>query len=124
MRFLAITKAEGGYAIINGPVHSVKVTMAFEEIPGGFPSCSKLSPCLRRRSLCFVLYIISLLRFATIETSKEAVAPTSLRIALSTLYPESNFFQQAQMNDASEVLAVVFDGLHRVFTSIGGCKGF
>jgi len=65
-----------------------------------------------------------LLRFATIETSKEAVAPTSLRIALSTLYPESNFFQQAQMNDAFEVLAVVFDGLHRVFTSIGGCNGF
>jgi len=72
-----------------------------------------------------VLYIISLLRFATIETSKEAVAPTSLGIALNTLYPESNFFQQAQMNDAFEVLAVVFDDLHRVFfTSIGGCKGF
>ncbi|XP_061373472.1 uncharacterized protein LOC133315821 [Gastrolobium bilobum] len=47
---------------------------------------------------------------------REAVAPTSLRIALSNLYPDSNFFQEAQMNDASEVLAVIFDCLHRSFT--------
>ncbi|KAF8369789.1 hypothetical protein HHK36_032191 [Tetracentron sinense] len=49
--------------------------------------------------------------------TREAVAPTCLRIALSNLYPDSNFFQEAQMNDASEVLAVIFDCLHRSFTS-------
>ncbi|CAA3027694.1 Ubiquitinyl hydrolase 1 [Olea europaea subsp. europaea] len=45
----------------------------------------------------------------------EAVAPTSLRIALSNLYPDSNFFQEGQMNDASEVLRVIFDCLHQSF---------
>ncbi|KAG5234083.1 Inactive ubiquitin carboxyl-terminal hydrolase [Salix suchowensis] len=38
-------------------------------------------------------------------------------IALSNLYPNSNFFHECQMNDASEVLAVIFDCLHRAFTS-------
>lgn len=72
-------------------------------------------PCV----VCALYNIFVALSSATIERSKEAVAPTSLRIALSTLYPESNFFQQAQMNDASEVLAVIFDCLHRAFTSNG-----
>lgn len=72
-------------------------------------------PCV----VCALYNIFVALSSATIETSKEAVAPTSLRIALSTLYPESNFFQQAQMNDASEVLAVIFDCLHRAFTANG-----
>lgn len=72
-------------------------------------------PCV----VCALYNIFVALSSATIESSKEAVAPTSLRIALSTLYPESNFFQQAQMNDASEVLAVIFDCLHRAFTSNG-----
>ncbi|KAL4566551.1 hypothetical protein LXL04_030668 [Taraxacum kok-saghyz] len=45
------------------------------------------------------------------------VAPTSLRIALSNLYPHSSFFQEAQMNDASEVLGVIFDCLHKSFIS-------
>lgn len=72
-------------------------------------------PCV----VCALYNIFVALSSATIDRSKEAVAPTSLRIALSTLYPESNFFQQAQMNDASEVLAVIFDCLHRAFTSNG-----
>ncbi|KAJ6672488.1 UBIQUITIN SPECIFIC PROTEINASE [Salix viminalis] len=54
---------------------------------------------------------------ASKDTRREVVAPTSLRIALSNLYPNSNFFQECQMNDASEVLAVIFDCLHRAFTS-------
>eukprot|EP01018_Ginkgo_biloba_P016270 Gb_39086 [translate_table: standard] len=70
-------------------------------------------PCV----VCALHNIFVALSTTTLEMSKEAVAPTSLRIALSTLYPESNFFQQAQMNDASEVLAVIFDCLHRAFTS-------
>ncbi|KAL6901790.1 hypothetical protein ACP4OV_004666 [Aristida adscensionis] len=47
----------------------------------------------------------------------EAVAPTSLRIALSKSYPNSKFFQEGQMNDASEVLGVIFECLHKSYTS-------
>ncbi|KAJ4767535.1 Ubiquitin carboxyl-terminal hydrolase-related protein [Rhynchospora pubera] len=47
----------------------------------------------------------------------DAVEPTSLRLALSNLYPDSNFFQEKQMNDASEVLGVIFECLHNSFTS-------
>jgi hypothetical protein len=54
------------------------------------------------------------------DMQSEPVAPTSLRIALSKLYPENNFFQEAQMNDASEVLGVIFDCLHRSFTQSSG----
>ncbi|XP_035817966.1 uncharacterized protein [Zea mays] len=46
---------------------------------------------------------------------REAVAPTSLRIALSKSYPNSKFFQE--MNDASEVLGVIFECLHKSYTS-------
>uniref|UniRef100_J3LKB7 USP domain-containing protein n=2 Tax=Oryza brachyantha TaxID=4533 RepID=J3LKB7_ORYBR len=51
------------------------------------------------------------------EEQGEAVAPTSLRIALSKSYPDSKFFQEGQMNDASEVLEVIFQCLHRSYTS-------
>ncbi|KAH6556463.1 hypothetical protein KP509_1Z176700 [Ceratopteris richardii] len=51
------------------------------------------------------------------STMREGViAPTTLRIALSNLYAQKDFFQEAQMNDASEVLAVMFDCLHKAFT--------
>ncbi|KAK4844441.1 hypothetical protein QYF36_020286 [Acer negundo] len=69
-------------------------------------------PCV----VCALYEIFSALSIASTDTRKEAVAPTSLRIALSNLYPDSNFFQEAQMNDASEVLAVIFDCLHQSFT--------
>ncbi|XP_024045653.1 uncharacterized protein LOC18048599 isoform X2 [Citrus clementina] len=69
-------------------------------------------PCV----VCALYEIFTALSIASTDTRKEAVAPTSLRIALSNLYPDSNFFQEAQMNDASEVLAVIFDCLHRSFT--------
>ncbi|XP_062116413.1 uncharacterized protein LOC133830455 isoform X2 [Humulus lupulus] len=69
-------------------------------------------PCV----VCALYEIFSALSIASIDSWKEAVAPTSLRIALSNLYPDSNFFQEAQMNDASEVLGVIFDCLHRSFT--------
>ncbi|KAM1209879.1 hypothetical protein ACFX2I_015439 [Malus domestica] len=70
------------------------------------------SPCV----VCALYEIFTALSNASADTRREAVAPTSLRIALSNLYPESNFFQEAQMNDASEVLVVIFDCLHRSFT--------
>ncbi|KAK9995942.1 hypothetical protein SO802_020628 [Lithocarpus litseifolius] len=72
-------------------------------------------PCV----VCALYEIFTALRIASTDMQREAVAPSSLRIALSKLYPESNFFQEAQMNDASEVLAVIFDCLHRSFTTGG-----
>ncbi|KAL8042153.1 hypothetical protein ABFX02_09G032600 [Erythranthe guttata] len=70
-------------------------------------------PCV----ICALYDILIALNMASTDKTKEAVAPTSLRIALSNLYPNSNFFQQGQMNDASEVLAVIFSCLHQSFTS-------
>ncbi|KAF6159898.1 hypothetical protein GIB67_032982 [Kingdonia uniflora] len=70
-------------------------------------------PCV----VCSLYNIFAALSVASSDTRREAVAPTTLRIALSNLYPDSNFFQEAQMNDASEVLAVIFDCLHKSFTS-------
>ncbi|CAK7322898.1 unnamed protein product [Dovyalis caffra] len=70
-------------------------------------------PCV----VCALYDILTAMSVASIDTRREAVAPTSLRIALSNLYPNSNFFQEGQMNDASEVLAVIFECLHRAFTS-------
>ncbi|KAJ6839604.1 uncharacterized protein M6B38_314385 [Iris pallida] len=71
------------------------------------------NPCV----VCALYDIFTALSKATFKGQREAVAPTSLRIALSNLYPDSNFFQEAQMNDASEVLAVIFNCLHQSFTS-------
>ncbi|XP_027125792.1 uncharacterized protein [Coffea arabica] len=70
-------------------------------------------PCV----VCALYDIFAALNTASVDAQREAVAPTSLRIALSNLYPDSNFFQEGQMNDASEVLGVIFDCLHRSFTS-------
>ncbi|KAI5569091.1 hypothetical protein POPTR_012G071900v4 [Populus trichocarpa] len=70
-------------------------------------------PCV----VCALYDILTAISMASTDTRREAVAPTSLRIALSNLYPNSNFFQEGQMNDASEVLAVIFDCLHRAFTT-------
>ncbi|XP_039013323.1 uncharacterized protein LOC120142942 [Hibiscus syriacus] len=70
-------------------------------------------PCV----VCALYEIFIALNTASSDARKEPVSPTSLRIALCNLYPDSNFFQEAQMNDASEVLAVIFDCLHRSFTS-------
>lgn len=110
-------------------------------------------PCVT----CALYDIFTALNTAYIDVRREAVAPTSLRIALSNLYPQSNFFQevnshasslallpfstscilslayleelfgfkivvtwsnvQGEMNDASEVLGVIFDCLHKSFDS-------
>ncbi|KAF5201079.1 Ubiquitin carboxyl-terminal hydrolase-related protein [Thalictrum thalictroides] len=70
-------------------------------------------PCV----VCALYGIFTALNVAYMDSRREAVAPTQLRIALSNLYPNSNFFREAQMNDASEVLAVIFDCLHRSCTS-------
>ncbi|CAN8254919.1 unnamed protein product [Cochlearia groenlandica] len=69
-------------------------------------------PCV----VCSLYEIFTALSAGSSETRKEPVAPSSLRIALSILYPNSSFFQEAQMNDASEVLSVIFDCLHRSFS--------
>lgn len=69
-------------------------------------------PCV----VCALFDILSALSVAFGDSKREPVASTALRIALSNLYPESSFFQEGQMNDASEVLAVIFDCLHRSFT--------
>ncbi|KAK3150574.1 hypothetical protein QOZ80_3AG0234970 [Eleusine coracana subsp. coracana] len=50
----------------------------------------------------------------------EAVAPSSLRVALSKSYPNNKFFEEGQMNDASEVLGVIFECLHKSYTSPAG----
>ncbi|KAG0460123.1 hypothetical protein HPP92_023251 [Vanilla planifolia] len=65
-------------------------------------------PCV----VCALYDIFNALKEATVNEQGEAVAPTRLRIALSNLYPDSNFFQEAQMNDASEVLGVCYYGQH------------
>nr|GMC48318.1 uncharacterized protein LOC109149467 isoform X2 [Ipomoea batatas] len=76
------------------------------------------NPCVT----CALYDIFTALSMASLETRREAVAPTSLRIALSNLYPDSNFFQEGQMNDASEVLGVIFDCLHQSFASASDMK--
>ncbi|KAK4427233.1 hypothetical protein Salat_1492200 [Sesamum alatum] len=69
-------------------------------------------PCV----ICALYDIFTALSMGSKDNRREAVAPTSLRVALSNLYPDSNFFQEGQMNDASEVLGVIFDCLHQSFT--------
>ncbi|KAG0571803.1 hypothetical protein KC19_VG044000 [Ceratodon purpureus] len=57
------------------------------------------------------------------SSSRDAVAPTALRVALSAMYSDSDFFQEAQMNDASEVLAVIFECLHKAFVPNSSSDG-
>ncbi|XP_073035467.1 uncharacterized protein [Primulina eburnea] len=71
-------------------------------------------PCV----ICALYVIFIALSVGSTDNRREAVAPTSLRVALSKLYPESNFYQEGQMNDASEVLGVIFNCLHRSFTPV------
>ncbi|KAJ0982811.1 hypothetical protein J5N97_011066 [Dioscorea zingiberensis] len=51
------------------------------------------------------------------EAHRDVVDPNCLRVALSKLDVHSNVLQEGQMNDASEVLEVIFNCLHRSFTS-------
>lgn len=74
------------------------------------------NPCVT----CALYEIFVALNTASMELRGESVAPTSLRIALSNLYPDSRFFQEGQMNDASEVLGVIFHCLHQSFVSDSG----
>ncbi|KAL6566178.1 hypothetical protein OROGR_001793 [Orobanche gracilis] len=69
-------------------------------------------PCV----ICALYDIFVSLGMVSKDNIREPVAPTSLRVALSNLYPDSNFFQEGQMNNASEVLGVIFSCLHRSFT--------
>ncbi|MCL7032655.1 hypothetical protein MKW94_021619 [Papaver nudicaule] len=74
-------------------------------------------PC----AVCALYDIFMALSTASADMQTEAVAPISLRVALSNLYPDSDLFQV--MNDASEVLAVIFDCLHRSFASVSSGNG-
>jgi hypothetical protein len=47
-------------------------------------------PC----AVCALYDILTAMSIVSMDTRREAVAPTSLRIALSNLYPNSNFFQE------------------------------
>lgn len=47
-------------------------------------------PCV----ICALYDIFNALSLASSNLRREAVAPTSLRTALSNLYPQSNFFQE------------------------------
>ena len=48
------------------------------------------NPCV----VCALYDIFTAMDVATKDPRRKAVAPTSLRIALSNLYPDSNFFQE------------------------------
>ncbi|KAL2465300.1 Ubiquitin carboxyl-terminal hydrolase-related protein [Abeliophyllum distichum] len=72
------------------------------------------NPCVT----CALYDIFISLSTPNTDTRREAVDPTSLRVALSNLYPDSNFFQEGQMNDASEVLGVILDSLHQSFPCV------
>ncbi|KAK9080469.1 hypothetical protein SSX86_000227 [Deinandra increscens subsp. villosa] len=101
---------------LNVIIQSLWHLRRFREEFLGTSTCDHLhvgDPCVT----CALYDIFSALNSASTDTKVQAVAPTSLRIALSNLYPDSNFFQEAQMNDASEVLEVIFDCLHKSFTS-------
>lgn len=50
-------------------------------------------PCV----VCALYDIFTALNTASTEMQREAIAPTSLRIALSNLYPNSNFFQEVNV---------------------------
>ncbi|KAL8140761.1 hypothetical protein V2J09_006782 [Rumex salicifolius] len=68
---------------------------------------------------CVVCALYDILSALTKPSSdgERAVSPACLRVALSNLYPENNFFQEGEMNDASEVLSVIFECLHQSVTS-------
>lgn len=58
-------------------------------------------PCV----VCALYEIFTALSNASADMRREAVAPTSLRIALSNLYPESNFFQEVFLENLIVSLA-------------------
>jgi len=51
-------------------------------------------PCV----VCALYEIFAALNKASADSRREAVAPTSLRVALSNLCPDSNFFQEVVLH--------------------------
>ena len=51
-------------------------------------------PCV----VCALYEIFTCLIMASTDTRGEVVAPSALRIALSKLYPDSNFFQEVNLH--------------------------
>ena len=77
----------------------------FEEVI--IRTCTCWDPCV----VCALHDIFSALNTASVDARREAVAPTSLRIALSNLYPYSNFFQEVNLwavSDGSSLLFIFF----------------
>lgn len=66
-------------------------------------------PCVT----CALYDIFSALNSASTDTKVQAVAPTSLRIALSNLYPNSNFFQEVCL--FTLIIALLIFGYFWVF---------
>lgn len=58
-------------------------------------------PCV----VCALYEIFKALNGASMDARREAVAPTSLRIALSNLYPDSNFFQEVSLKNSDIILS-------------------
>uniref|UniRef100_F6HV75 USP domain-containing protein n=1 Tax=Vitis vinifera TaxID=29760 RepID=F6HV75_VITVI len=66
---------------------------------------------------CSLNSIFSLLNSASISSHKKAISPGPLRDALSNLDPQSNLYKKGEMNDASEILHKILEGLHLSFST-------
>lgn len=59
-------------------------------------------PCV----ICALYEIFIALSLVSKDNQREPVAPTSLRVALSNLYPDSNFFQEVTHTTVVEAVSV------------------
>lgn len=64
-------------------------------------------PCV----VCSLYDIFMALSTSSMDNRRDAIAPTSLRVALSNLYPDSNFFQEVSGN----MLIWPFDYAEHIF---------
>ncbi|KAL6325268.1 hypothetical protein AAG906_023113 [Vitis piasezkii] len=67
-------------------------------------------------SLCNTFTVLSL---SPVCWKKNVVAPCLAKMALSDLYPDNIFFQEAQTNDVISILVGIFDCLHQSFSAPG-----
>lgn len=61
-------------------------------------------PCV----ICALYEIFIALSMVSKDNQREPVAPTSLRVALSNLYPDSNFFQEVNVATAADAVTFFF----------------
>eukprot|EP00261_Vitis_vinifera_P039321 XP_019080564.1 PREDICTED: uncharacterized protein LOC104881683 isoform X2 [Vitis vinifera] len=67
-------------------------------------------------SLCNTFTVLSL---SPVCWKKDVVAPCLAKMALSDLYPDNIFFQEAQTNDVISILVGIFECLHQSFSAPG-----